>query len=125
MQHRLPKLKEALFLCKERNASRHNGSPTRSERSSVEIALERDTYVPDQPKDQLIDRSTNDPESEEVIEEITPERSAPRLLSWPIIIGIIALLVIIILFTIFGVTTLMQHPPLQDSTGALPNITII
>jgi len=109
----------------ERNMSRHSGSPTRSERSSVEIALERDMNVPDQPKDQLIDRDTYDSDNEEEVEEITPQRSTLRLLSWQIIVGIIVLLVIIILFTIFGVTTLMQHPPLQDSIGVLPHIPII
>jgi hypothetical protein len=105
--------------------SRHSGSPTRGERSSVKIVLERDINVPDQPKDQLIDRNTYDSDNEEEVEVITPQRSTPRLLAWQIIAGIIVLLVIILLFTFFGVTTLMQHPPLQDSTGALPHITII
>jgi hypothetical protein len=73
----------------------------------------------EQVKDQFIDEDIPDnddlAENDSDVEEVKPRRSAPRLLpTWLIIVAIV-LLVLIVLFTIFGVGTLMQHPPLKES----------
>ena len=60
-------------------------------------------------------------EKNEDVEEFHLQPSTPRPVSRWLIVGIVVILILIALFTIFGVSTLMKHPPLQeeDFTGGL------
>ena len=81
----------------------------------------------EQAKDQLIDVDTHNDGGyeEEDVEEVVSQRSRPRPLPGWIVIGIIVILVLILLFTVFGVGTLMQHPPLQNSLNTAQHVALL